>query len=333
MRKLTKFIFFLSLFLLLFCIFYLYLNYSLTNSLLYSCFVFCAYFIYRFIVWLKNKLYKPFVQENCLILGDTGAGKTSLAVAQAIKYHKQMDKVIRKNLAPLYAHLKEQGYPVDIDSIPTFVYSDVSILLKKNGLMNADADFLELGIPDMEEFPNVAKYPLGAYFVFDETGPKADSRDWNDFNRNLSAYLTLHRKAYQSLNIIVQNFSLIEKRIRQNVHSIKYVVGMSQFHIPFTKFTRTTWQYIEFTGPDRFENCEKGKMPTLFSDDIRYKKFSTWVNVFERYDSRAEIAYFLREKKPFEIEQAHPFILTTDGIADYLEHHPLPEMKKKERKK
>lgn len=334
MKKLTKFLIYLTIFIIFISFFYFYLDFTIEKSLFFSCSIVIVYLIFRFIQWLKMKLYKPFVQENCLILGDTGAGKTSFVVAQAIEYHKTMDKVIRKNLGPLYAHLQSQGYPVDIDMIPTFVYSDTAILLnKRNYLMSNHADFLRLGIPDTEEYPNVAKYPLGAYFVFDETGPKADSRDWNDFNRNLSAYLTLHRKAYQSLNLVVQNFSRIDKRIRENVHVIKYVVGMTQFHIPFTKFYKTTWHYIEYIGPERYFNCENGKMPTLFSDNIQYKKFSTWTNVFERYDSRAEIAYFLRTKKPFEIEQSIPFMLTNEGIQEYLTSHPLPKMKKEEKKK
>ena len=285
-----------------------------------------------FLKWLLSRR-KEFKQEVILYMGETGAGKTSCAVAQAIKYHKTMDKTIRKELTPIYQQLKENGYPeVNINDIDTFIYSDIAILLNRNQISN-HADFSKIGIPDSAN-PEVANYPLGAYFVFDEIPMKADSRDWQNFNKNVNYYFNLHRKAYHSLNLIAQDIEDVEKRIRRRVHAIRYMTDMTFFKIPFTKIYKTTWHYIEYRGPARFKNVEQGVTPNLLNTNefVKKKKFSIWCNIFQRYDSRAELAYFLERLETFEHKPSIIFEYTKKSALEYIKEHPLYIDKPKKKK-
>jgi len=288
-----------------------------------------------FIKWLKALLTKIFDQKIIAYVGPTGAGKTGCAVGHAIKYDKQMDKPIRKDLTPLYEDLKNNGYPhININELDTFIYSDTPIRLNK-GKISYDFDFNSLGIPTRQH-PHVKNYPFGAYFIADEMNTKADNRKWQSFSDNLRYYIKLHRKAYQNLSVIAQNLDSVDKSVRDEVHSIRFMLQMDLFKVPFLNIWKTTWTFIEYTGPGAFQNYEKRATPNILNwPYVRHRKFSIWCNIFERYDSRMELCYFLERLERFETKKSVFFNYSRKAVKEYIKNHPLfkDDPKKEEKEK
>lgn len=298
-----------------------------------------VYILIRIIKRIINYFSRYYEQKIVLYMGETGAGKTSCAVRDAIVWHRKMYKTVRQELFPLYEQLRENGYPlidVPLESKykDTFIYSDIDIILNhKYGLKSYDADFSRLGIPT-KGIPLKSYYRFGAYLIFDEIPQKADARNWQRFNNKVGAYVNFHRKFYHNLSLIAQQIDDVEKRIRDRVHEIRYMVNLKHYYIPFTnKLIASRWTYYSYTGIGRFEALAKGKRPSLVrnvfglftGEGATVTKCHSWFfgNIFNHYDSRKEILYYLNGLNRFELNKQVEFELSRVGAKKFTEQHPV----------
>ena len=233
--------------------------------------------------------------------------------------------------------MHDNGYSqIDINKLDTFIYSDIPIKLNK-GKITYDFDFSRLGIPT-KKHPHIANYPFGAFILSDETATEADSRKWHQFLDVQSYYFNFHRKVFQNVSLICQKFKEVDGRIREKAHVLRYMLKMDLFKVPFLNIWRTSWWFIEYTGPGRVEKLERGETPNILNwPFVRYRKFSIWCNIFDRFDSRLEMSYFLERLEKFETKKSVFFNYSRKAVKEYIKNHPLfkddPNKEEKQRKK
>ncbi len=222
-------------------------------------YIIIAYFSYRLIKitykFLKWLFFPPYEQKIVLVVGETGAGKTSKVVADAIKYNKKMRRIQIKELSPIYEAYKSSGY-AQINIPETFIYSDIDIALKgklplaKQKATDYRFEWLSSLIYNKEkELLKLRKdfLPIGALGVFDEIANKVDSRNSQSLDDGFSALLRLHRKYYLNFYFIYPQFMDADKRVRNNCHEIQKVIKLKHFKFR-KKIIASKWTYISYTG-------------------------------------------------------------------------------------
>lgn len=287
---------------------------------------------------------KPkWTQKIKVVVADTGVGKTSFVVAWLLKHFKKFNNYIYQKInKKIISKLNINGYS-NLVLPEILAHSDIDIILdKKNNIKTNTYKFEDLTVLLDHEFAkeiNFENYlPIGSYCIFDEVANKADSRESSTFSKGLSALMNLHRKGYYDFTFIYPHFQDVDLRIRKAAHELIYI--NKQYHILSGKETEdgdpiplvTIWDYTSYTGKGRSFDVEskyKGSYLLTFLGwflgfdlPIKRKIRIFFGNIFEHYDSRRELAYFLKNVYQYKSTTQPDFEYSRKFVNKFCELNP-----------
>lgn len=188
-----------------------------------------------------------------LILGETGAGKTSFGYSLAIK--EMYNKVRLKSARNIVYQLIEGGYKNLRLPDDHIVYTDTAVtgrLFGHRPRFSYLCSGRRFGLPTKTN--NVDFYPPYAFIIFDEGQKDVDSRNF----RNLQDYVKRGWETNRHMEytiVYISQTGNVDKILRDIANKIYVVVGKGQkFSEGKYKHIQSFWKYIEF---DCFSNYEK----------------------------------------------------------------------------
>lgn len=268
--------------------------------------------------------YKDFQSGVYLLVGGQGTGKTSLAVAIArhlYKYCRKKDYNTSKEYIDNLNNSREYNLKLSKHSI----YTNFDMQLDRRGRVHSHyIDTTCFGLPNSEY--EVVHFPFGSTIIIDEADVILSCKDMK-FRRYIVNLLKYARHNGLRVILISQRLTALQKRVRELV---QYVFFCNEQKVSsfFGFVYRIKWR---LTVLDNFARqlleikkecgCEitKKEMKQSFVSC----KYSTWGNVFKRYDSYVGRAYFLKDLKQFEYIPQPIFEFNKKSIDNYCKMHPL----------
>lgn len=302
------------------------------------CFVgLIVFFIVLYI--LTHRKYRVVRYDKRLYVGDTGAGKTSLVIAQAIWFHYNCSDLVLRDIYPYFEKMKNEDFP-NIELPDTFIASDTTLIVEMdkegNDLIKAtDCDFYKLQIPTEDNFKDIDYYSFGSYFIFDEIQNKAQSREFKNLSSNVARLLNYNRKMFWNMRFLAPRLEDVDALIRRACDILVSVVDKVDKYDKKGNLIETTWYFIEYSGANREENCKNG-----VTNNARFKEYQMYIpyrkrrpiekwyftfkgNIFKHYDSFREMLYFLNHLTKFKNKKTERFCPTRANARDFLKEHPL----------
>ena len=251
-----------------------------------------------------------------LILGETGAGKTSFAYAMAINemYNKQRLKQARN----LVYQLQAGGYKNLRLQDDHLVYTDTPVLGRLFGhrpQYTYVCSGKRFGLPTKDN--DVDFYPPFSFIVFDEGQKDADSRNF----RNLRAYVKrgweINRHMEYSI-VYVSQFGNVDKVLREVSNKVIYVCDKGQkLSEGKYKHIQSYWKYLEF---DTFSLYEKWVSEGMELKDI--KEFCFNGDIQRCVDGHAfrPLWFRGRENSDFSKTKHKPTSMTVQSFNEFIKN-------------
>lgn len=294
------------------------------------------------VLWIILHKKQPLMVQYTkrLFMNDTGVGKTSLAVAMAIYFDKVYTPLVLRDIQPYIETMKNGDFP-NVELPDTFIASDTSVAIDideethQDVKMAVDCDFYKLQLPTDENVNDIDFYSPGTFFIFDEIENKAQSREFKKLNKNTARLLSLNRKMFWNMNFIAPRKEDVDALIRRACDLYIFVQDMVNEYDKEGNIISSTWYFIEYSGANRENNCTNGVttsarykpfnmyMPRRERKPIEKWYFTFYGNIFEHYDSRREILYFLNHLKTFKTKKCERLNITRSSVRKFLKEHPL----------
>ena len=138
------------------------------------------------------------------------------------------------------------------------------------------------------DFSDLGKYKMfNCLILLDELTLDSDSRDYKSFSLSSKKFFTLHRHLHCDIIYFVQDFSRVDKTIRNVTYDLWYVTrSVVPFFRRFSKARRIFRNVVinEFTG-DLILGYRFSKfLERVFSKTVRITYLPHWYRFFDSYD-------------------------------------------------
>lgn len=272
---------------------------------------------------LETKIY--------VVVGSTGAGKTSYVSGRVIRDSKKNGHQRFLDALLIVQALKKNGYPnLRLDHNMYFC-NDYLLLDKKSGETAWDVDFVRLGMPN--EKYKVQNIPYGSVVALREGDQTANANDnKTGLNEYLRALLKYHRHNKLTIIIDLQDFSRLTKELRLLVHKVIFVRRKKLYSI-FGKVYKSKWwlREIDNTYLALLNSLTSLRVEVKEKSYVTKKKFVFWGNIHDYYDDHSGLPHFLNGVDHYDYIKKPRVELTRESIEDFCKSHPLvpPEEFKK----